>query len=183
MSTKLDDILHDWAQTKLPDNEIREAILRNVLGQKKIGKRPTPKRHHQAGWITAAAIAAVMLLFVLDVPQQDTPIVQKPPVVTNIITKKEPIQVSLLVLRHLPNSDTAVEFLEDTVLVTEDQKVNTLDLNGHKFYLWFYKMEPGLFTVDVVIDDITGTDLIVSNKTRGLHLKSEENEFDVFVSL
>jgi hypothetical protein len=192
MNTKLDNILRDWSQTKLPDEAKREKLLRDVLGQTVgqtpeqtvIEKHPQPNRRHYAAWFVAATSVAVAILFavLMTTPQPPQPLLQQDiPLVVNIA--KSPIYVSLLILRHISDSDFAVEFLEDTVLVTEDQKVNEIDLNGHKFYLWLYALEPNLFTFDVAINNVTETGLTALDKTYGLHLKSNENEFDVFVSL
>ena len=96
----------------------------------------------------------------------------------------EKIRVSLIVLKQLPDSDTAVEFLEDTIMLVEQNNLHELALGEHRLFLWVFPLEKTLFSVDVGVDQAAETGIVTfTDRSQALHLQSNGDCFDVFVSV
>jgi len=106
-------------------------------------------------------------------------------VVHNVQNDDDPkIRISLIVLKQLPGSETAMEFLEDTIFIAEKQQLHELELDGHRLFLWIYPLEETLFSLDMGIDNAAETGIVaVPDRPQALQFQSNGNRFDVFVSV
>jgi hypothetical protein len=174
----IDTLLQNWSDTNLPDENKKEEILHNIFAQKNITiqKRVRPTL---AVLAPTGALAALILCIFLFQPAQETtsPIAQTKP-------DSNTVQISLIVLKRIPGSETNVEFLEDKIFVAEKEELHELDLSGHKLFLWLFPLEKELYALDIALDKATETGIpAVPDKTQALHLKSNGDVFDVFVSV
>ena len=174
----LNNLLRDWANDQLPDDERRNRILRRVF------ERPRHRRYRR---VVAAALSGIIavaaMLFFLVTPPPTTTIVRESAETPQNSTIEE-YRVSLLVLRRLGGSDSAVEFLEDTLFLAEDQKLYDIPLEGHRFFLWIHSLEEDLLALDVGIDKAAETGLAVPlDQTQALELQSNGDQFEVFISV
>jgi len=179
---QLHNLLHDWSNDRLPDDETREKILRGVLERPRSVARYAPTGTlYIAAALSGIAAIAVAFLFMA------TPILPPEPITEITIVQNdeaEKVQVSLIVLKRLPDSDTAVEFLEDTIFVAEKQQLHELELDGHQLFLWIYPLEEELFCVDIGIDKAAETGIVaVPDRPQKLQFQSNGDCFDVFVSV
>ena len=184
---RLDKILRDWANTQLPDDATRDTILHSVLVHSQpAGLRPPLLRFRRiaAALLGIGVVAATLLFMVTLLPEQfiDIPIVQNVQNVQNDDDSK--IRISLIVLKQLPDSDTAVEFLEDAVFVAEKQQLHEIELGGHCLYFWICPLETTLFSLDMGIDNASETGIVaVPDRPQALQFQSNGDNFDVFVSV
>lgn len=191
---QLDDLLRGWSDAKIPDENKRENILNAVFdeGNFAVDKgrfRKTSKR----GMLSALAVgvAALAILFViLPVAWKSLTSGEDDPEVETVRwentgeTETAPIRVSLLILRRLPGSEHEVEFLEDTIVSVESQAQHEVSAGDHKLFLWLYVLEPSLLTLDIGTDRSSETGIVaVPEKVQAVRLRSNGDEFDVFVSL
>jgi len=181
----LDNLLHDWANDRLPDDETRDKILRNVLLPTPAGLRPPLVRFRRiAVALSSIAVIAATLLFMVTLPPEqliEIPVVHNDPVVQDDDQK---VRISLIVLKQLPDSEVAKEFLEDTIFIAEKQKLHELELGGHRLFLWIYPLEEELFSVDIGIDNVAETGIVaIPDRPRVLQFQSNGDSFDVFVSV
>jgi hypothetical protein len=94
------------------------------------------------------------------------------------------VRISLIVLKKLPDSDIAVEFLEDTIFVAEEKTLHELELGEHRLFLWVYPLEESLFSLDIGIDKAAETGIAaVLDHPQALQFTSNGDRFDVFVSV
>jgi len=188
-----DNLLIDWAKNQLPDDETRDKILRGVLRPgsphpnslpKGEGMARRPLRRRIAVALSGIAAIAATLLFMVTLPPEqfiEIPVVHNDPVVQDDDQK---VRISLIVLKQLPDSDVAVEFLEDTIFVAEKQQLHELELAGHRLFLWIYPLEEELFSVDIGIDNVAETGIVaVLDRPQVLQFQSNGDSFDVFVSV
>ena len=174
----LDNLLRDWSNAQLPDDEKRNEILQHVF------VRPQRRSFRRIAVATLSGIVAIAatLLFLLISPPPLELTVDGIPVTQN--DEPEKIRVSLIVLKQRPDSDSAVEFLEDTVLVAEEKTLHEFDLDGHRLFLWIYPLEKTLFSLDVGLDNAAETGVVaVPDRPQALHLTSNGDKFDVLVSV
>jgi len=184
---RLNNLLHNWANDQLPDDDTRDTILRNVLARSQpAGLRPPLVRFRRkivAALSGIVAITATLLFLVTPSlpPEQIIDI----PVVQNEQNEGDPkIRISLIVLKQLPGSETAMEFLEDTIFIAEKQQLHELELDGHRLFLWIYPLEETLFSLDMGIDNAAETGIVaVPDRPQALQFQSNGNRFDVFVSV
>ena len=182
---QLDNLLRDWSNARLPSDEKRGKILRSVLENSGNNTALPPSAVWRLPSSYVAAISgivavAAMFLFLL------TPLLQEMSVNVPLTKFDEPekIRVSLIVLKQLPDSDSAVEFLEDTVMVAEEKTLHEIELGGHRLFLWIYPLEKTLFSLDVGLDNAAETGIVaVPDRPQALHLTSNGDKFDVFVSV
>ena len=191
----IDNLLCDWSNAQLPDDDKRDKILRSVLVRseqtvtsplRRQGSRET--RLKSSVWIPAFAgmtmlltVAATILFLATPPPlPEPTMVVQvAPPQET-----AEKIRISLIVLKRLPDSDTAVEFLEDSIFVAEEKMLHELELGEHRFFLWIYPLDKTLFALDVGLDKTAETGIVtVPDRPLALQFDSNGDRFDVFVSV
>jgi hypothetical protein len=174
----LDTLLRDWANEQLPVYDTREKILRSVRVRR-------PKQRFYLRRIAAAlagfAVVAATFLFMITPPPL-------PPVkfveVTTPQKNDDPIRISLIVLKKLPDSDTAVEYLEDTIFEAEGKTLHELSLGEHKLFLWIYPLAKTLYSLDVGIDKAAEMGIVaVPERTQALQFTSNGDRFDVFVSV
>lgn len=207
----LDEMLRNWAEENEPDENRREEILQNVFARfsaerteqcssrSSISDFSVSKRR-LGNFLPIVLLGAAVLLFAVVLlnrtgsPIETDPLGPKieivgndPPqleIEGNSVEKSDRFRISLLVLERDPGSESSVEFLEDTVLLARDQETCELDINGHKLFLWVFALEPSLFTFDIGIDNTGETGILaVQDRTKAVHLRSGEKEFDVFVSV
>ena len=172
----LDNLLCDWSNAQLPDDAQRNPILRNVLARP--GRR-TLRRVLVAALSGIVAVAASLLLLLTPPPEQI--VHHLDPVASN---DDGTVRVSLIVLKQLPDSDTAVEFLEDTIILVEENNLHELALGEHRLFLWVYPLEKTLFSVDIGVDKAAETGIVaVPDRSQAFHLQSNGDSFDVFVSV
>jgi len=182
----LDNLLIDWSNAKLPDYKSRDKILRNVLRRQPADLRPPLLRFRRIAIALSgiAVIAATLLFMVTLLPEQpvyESPFVHYDPVVPDDDQK---VRISLIVLKQLPDSDVAKEYLEDTIFVAEKQQLLELELAGHRLFLWIYPLEEELFSVDIGIDNVAETGIVaVPDRPQRLQFQSNGDSFDVFVSV
>ncbi len=187
----LDKLFREWSMDRLPDETKREKILRNVFDE---SLTPVKKRSRfipcrQRTFIAVSAglgIAVATILFVLFLQPDRMPGVPAnvETAQNEVETAKEPIRVSVLVLWRIAGSESAVEFLEDAVLLAEEQKLHEIELGGHRMFLWIYPLEKSLYLLDLGIDKTAETGIVaVPDRTQALHLNSNGDRFDVFVSV
>jgi hypothetical protein len=173
----LDTLLCDWANEQLPVHDKREKILRNVLA------RPKRKMYYRRRIAVAlsgiiALAATLMFMVTLPPPEPGYVVISMPP------KTDEPIRISLIVLKKLPDSDTAVEFLEDTIFNAEGKTLHELSLGEHKLFLWIYPLAETLYSLDVGIDKAAETGIVaVPERTQALQFTSNGDRFDVFVEI
>ena len=194
---RLNNLLRDWANAQLPDDDARDNILHSVLARSPRPNPASPARTLPKGEgmvrplqrkIVAAvsgivAIAATLLFMITPSlpPEQPVEIL----VVHNVQNDDDPkIRISLIVLKQLPGSETAMEFLEDTIFIAEKQQLHELELDGHRLFLWIYPLEETLFSLDMGIDNAAETGIVaVPDRPQALQFQSNGNRFDVFVSV
>jgi len=193
---RLDNLLRDWSNANLPEDETREKILCGVLVRSQPAvpgfyRRPPLLRRRIAVALSGITVMAATLLFVVTLPPEQPinieianiaiPVVQNDPVVQDDDQK---VRISLIVLKQLPDSEAAVEFLEDAIFVAEKQQLYTLELGGHRLFLWIYPLEERLFSVDIGIDNAAGTGIVATpDRPQVLQFYSDGDHFDVFVSV
>ena len=179
---ELNTVLRDWSNARLPDNEKRNKMIRSVLER----PRRRPYRRMITAALSAIVAVAATLLFLLTPPLENSsrePATVSPHTVADNIAS-ENIQVSLIVLKQLPDSDSAVEFLEDTIFVTEGKKLHELELSGHRLFLWIYPLEKTLFSLDIGLDNTAETGVVaVPDRPQLLQFQSNGDRFDVLVSV
>lgn len=177
--TDIDNLLRDWSNAQLPDDETREKILCEVLARPK--RRPV--RRIYAAVLSAIAAVAATIVFTITLPPEPT--VEIPVVLSDGSDEVEKVQtISLIVLKRLPDSEAAVEFLEDSIFVAQEQRLHELEMAGHRFFLWIYPLEETLFSLDIGIDNAAETGIaIVPDRPQALHFTSNGDRFDVFVSV
>ena len=175
---QINNLLRDWSNDQLPDSETCNKILRNVFAH----PRRRPLRRMVAAALSGIAAVATTLLFIITLPPEqpaESPIVI--PVVQNNDSK---VRISLIVLKQLPDSDTAVEFLEDTVFTAEKEQLHELELGGHRLFLWIYPLEERLYSLDIGIDKAAESGIAaVPDHPQALQFTSNGDRFDVFVSV
>ena len=173
----LDNLLCDWSNAQLPDDVQRDQILRNVLAR----PNSRPFRRVLVAALSGIVAIAASLVFLLTLPPPRHIAIDCVQVDSNDDAK---IRVSLIVLKQLPDSDTAVEFLEDTIMLVEENHLHELALGEHRLFLWIYPLEKTLFTVDIGVDKAAETGIVaVPDRSQALHLQSNGDSFDVFVSV
>ena len=177
---RLNNLLRDWANAQLPDDATRDTILRKALVRPPLVRF----RRRVVAALSGIVTIAVTLLFMVTPslpPEQPVEI----PVVHNTQNDDDTkIRISLIVLKQLPDSDAAVEFLEDAVFVAEKQQLHELELGGHRLFLWIYPLEETLFSLDMGIDNAAETGIVaVPDRPQALQFQSGGNCFDVFVSV
>ena len=187
----LTNLLRNWSNDQLPDDDTRHRILRGVLRP-----RRRPYRRIVVAALSGILAVAATLLFLLTPPQIDDSrqavdgrrqtadgsreVFAAQPSDANT----ENIQISLIVLKQLHHSESAVEFLEDTIMVAAGKTLHTLDLGEHQFFLWIYPLEESLFVLDIGIDNAAETGIVaVPDRTELLQFMSNGEMFDVFVSV
>ncbi|MDR0327538.1 MAG: hypothetical protein LBI05_04500 [Planctomycetaceae bacterium] len=181
---RLDNLLRDWANDQLPDDITRERILCDVFA---IHHNPLPEgegtTRKPIRRIVAAALAgiAVIAATILLITLPTKPVIDVPVAHSDDISK---VRISLIVLKKLPDSDIAVEFLEDTVFDAEEKTVHELELGEHRLFLWVYPLEESLFSLDIGIDKAAETGIAaVLDRPQALQFTSNGDRFDVFVSV
>ena len=193
---QLNNLLHDWSNAKLPDDETRDAILCGVLTRSQPAdlRPPLLRLRRVAVALSGIAAIAATLLFMVILPQIDGRR-QTADGSKEVVATQSPhtvvgnIQVSLIVLKQLPGSEAAVEFLEDVIFVAEKQQLHVfelggLELAGHRLFLWIYPLEEELFSVDIGIDNVAETGIVaVPDRPQVLQFQSGGECFDVFVSV
>jgi hypothetical protein len=193
---RLNNLLRDWANDQLPDDDTRDNILHSVLARSPRPNPASPARTLPKGegtrrplrWRIAAALSGIVavaatILFLVTPSLPPEQIIDIP-VVHNTQNDDQKIRISLIVLKQLPDSDTAVEFLEDTIFVAEKQQLYELELGGHRLFLWIYPLEETLFSLDLGIDNAAETGIVaVPDRPQALQFQSGGNCFDVFVSV
>ena len=198
---RFDNLLCDWSNANLPEDETRAKILRGVLVRSQpavpdfyrrppllrrpLLRSPFLRRRIAAALSGIAVVAATLLLMVSLPPEQpiniEIPVVQNDPVVQDDDQK---VRISLIVLKQLPDSEAAVEFLEDAIFVAEKQQLHELELGGHRLFLWIYPLEERLFSVDIGMDNAAGTGIVaVPDRPQVLQFQSDGDNFNVFVSV
>lgn len=196
---KFDDLLRSWADTKIPETERRENLILNLLNSNDLApaEQPLAASPADAGlgrffrkplfWIPpVVAVLLLVLLFLFPKSPHESPHAPKfvQHVEEDTTRQGGMLRISLLVLRHEPDSETGVEFLEDVILTAENESLQEISLDGHKLFLWVFALEPALFSFDVGIDDMAETGILAApEKTKAVHLRSGNREFDVFVSV
>lgn len=191
---QLDDMLRDWSNDRLPNEEKRDHILRDVFAPYRIvAEKPSSwNSFRKKSWVAVSAgicVVLVILLLFRPAPQVRLPAPADDSLIVSVAEDdpqigEQPIRVSLLVLRRVPDSESDVEFLEDAVLIAEKDRWNELELNGHRMFLWVYPLEKTLFSLDVGIDKAAKTGIVAGpDRTQALHFKSNGDLFDVFVSV
>lgn len=182
---EIDHLLKEWGATNLPAAERREETIRRVLNdggsEVSVSRRTRRNPMPLAALATTALVLLVCTVFVWK-PIERNREIAKPQEIVKVPPKPESIRVSLLVLER--QGETAVEFLEDTILTTKEQEVRELSVGRHKLFFWFLALEPSVFSFDVGIDDVAETGIVaVPDKTKAVHLTSGDRRFDVFVSI
>jgi len=176
----LDNLLRDWANAHLPNDEKRDEVLRSVPAcpGNRVFRRPFRRVFIAA---LSGIAAAAMLLCVLTPPQ---PTKERITDISAPSGDDGKIRLSLIVLKQLPDSDSAFDFLEDTILVAEKNTLHELKLGEHRLFLWIYPLEKTLFFLDVGVDQAAETGIVaVPDRSQALHLQSNGDRFDVFVSV
>lgn len=182
---KLNRLLDEWASKKLPSSEKREELLDQVLhfSESKPMKRSGARFYRNGIVAVIAAISIILIVALIPRPDPNVVVVPSPPSRESV-----PIRLSLLVLQRQSGSETAVDILEDTILSTKDQEICELSVGDRKLFLWVYALESNLFTLDLGID--RGTDqssetgiVVAPDQTQAVRLRSNGDEFDVFVSV
>jgi hypothetical protein len=184
----LDNLLRDWADDRLPDNEKRTQILNSVKIDRVIAQI-RPRRERAMRRMTAVlwvGVTITTLLMTMLLQYCHKMIKQPNPVVDVAVIPKEeaPIRVSLIVLKKIPDSETAVEFLEDSIFVAEGKTLHELKLGEHRLFLWIYPLEEALFSLDIGIDQAGETGIVaIPDRPKALQFISNGDQFDVFVSV
>lgn len=194
----LDDILRQWSNEKKPNEKKRTEILKRLFEPQAEPQaepatvNPRKKTFQKIPLVTLVSclvILAVMSVCVISTFFERPEKPERAP--ERIVVQDEmrhenssPIRVSLMVLRRLPDSEFETEFLEDTVLVTEDQEVQEFTFDGHHFVLWVYRIETDLFTFDISIDKAAETGLVtIADRPQAMLMKSDGEVFEVFMSV
>jgi hypothetical protein len=192
----LTTLLRDWANEQLPDDDKREKILHNVESARAGGISPpvldvfggdSPaglhppllRRRRIAAALSGIIAVAATLMFMVTLPP---PKIDVPAITKN--KTDDPIRISLIVLKKLPDSENAVEFLEDTIFDAEGKTLHELSLGEHKLFLWIYPLKETLYSLDIGIDKAAETGIVaVPERTQALQFTSNGDRFDVFVSV
>ena len=178
----LDNLLCDWSNDQLPNDETREKILQGVS----VRSEPADLRPPLL-WKTAAALSGIIAVAATILFLVAPPPLPEPTAVVQVAPPQEAdekIRISLIVLKKLPDSETAVEFLEDAIMLAEGKTLHELKLSEHRFFLWIYPLEETLFALDIGIDKAAETGIVaVPDRPMALQLNSNGDRFDVFVSV
>ena len=184
---KIDRLLADWSNAKIPEPKKGDKILRNTLFENELRlARSRKKRRASILALVFGGAAIILLIAFAKLPRQSilTPIeLSTAPPAAEASEKSEDIRFSLLVLER-NDDESAVEILEDTILTAKDQNVYERSIGGRKLFFWFLALEPSVFSLDIGIDNAVETGIVaVPDKTKAVHLTADGRRFDVFVSI